>query len=249
MEGNKLHQLLAVESDLAQQSRAIAEETVTTFTKKADHFDGLIKVYTPDDDAGEKIPPEIKEVVTTVQDKLDYSMKSMVKAINATLSKEETNSSGKANAPLIVEDTNFGTFSATSFIAMERYLEKIRDTYKNIPTLDPTCSWTKKDTTGKVLYESVEDVKYRYVKKSTPVTLSPATDKHPAQVQLVISDSQVGKYVTVYRSGRLTPTEKSNLLERIDNIILEVKKAREKANQADVKNVEVGKMLFDFIHK
>jgi hypothetical protein len=249
MEGNKLHQLLAVESDLAQQSRAIAEETVTTFTKKADHFDGLQKVYLPDDDAGEKIPPEIKEVVTTVQEKLDYSMKSMTKAINATLSKEETNSSGKARANLSVDGVEFGSLSATAFIALERYLEKIRDTYKNIPTLDPTTSWSKNDSTGKLLYESKEDVKYRYVKKIVPILLSPATDKHPAQVQTVTNDVQVGKYLTVYRSGRLSPTEKSNLLEKIDTLILAVKVAREKANQAEVINTDIGNKIFDFIHK
>jgi hypothetical protein len=245
--GGFLHQLLAVSTDLDQQARAIMEETVNTFTKKAEHFDGIKKVYSPYDDAGEKLPPEIKEVVTTVGEKLSYAKESVIKAMDVTLSKEETNSSGEAKAELIVDGLSFGTFSATSFIALERYLEKIRDEYKAIPTLDPTRRWTKETSSGRDLREAIE-VKYRSEKKARPLVLSPATMQHPAQVQLVTDEIQVGKYDTTYSSGRMTPLEKSNLLAKLDTLIIEVKKAREIANQAKVKEVEIGEKIFNFIH-
>ena len=243
-----LHALIAYEQDLAQQSKAIMEEADNTFLKKQDHFDGVQKVYNAFVDGGEKIPPEVKEVVTTVEDKLAYTQKAVIKAINATLSKEETNASGVAKASLIVDGINFGDFSATSFISLERSLNCIRNLYKSIPTLDPTKTWTKKDSTGRVLYETASEVKFRTNKKQIPLVLAPATDKFAAQVQIVTTDEQVGQYDTVYRSGRLTPLEKSNLLEKIDNLIIAVKKAREKANQADVVSVEVGGKIFDYIH-
>lgn len=243
-----LHALIAYEQDLAQQSKAILDEAANTFLKKQDHFDGIQKSYSPFTEGGEQIPTETKEVVTTVEEKLAYTHKAVIKAINATLSKEETNASGVAKAALIVDGVNFGEFSATSFISLERSLTRIRDLYKDIPTLDPTKTWTKKDSTGKVLYETEPEVKFRTNKKQTPLVLYAATDKHPAQVQIITTDEQVGKYDTVYRSGRLTPLEKSKLLEKIDNLIVAVKKAREKANQADVVSVEVGGKIFDYIH-
>jgi len=248
VEKGQLHQLIACEPDLAQQSRNIIEETVNTFTKKADHFDGITKLYEAYDDKGEKIPPETKEVVTTVMDKLDYSSKAVIKAINATLSKEETNASGLARAKLVVAGFDFGELAATSLISLERSLVAIRDEYKAAPTLDPTKAWTKSDSSGRVLSQTSEEVKFRSVKKRKALTLSPATDKFPAQVQLVDDEEQVGIYKTVYFSGRLTPLEKSVLLEKIDTLIIEVKKAREKANQAEIVNVEIGKKIFDYIH-
>jgi len=248
MGDNMLHQLIAVEPDLAQQSRAIMEETVNTFTKKADHFDGVQKLYKPYEDGGEQIPDEIKEIVTTVDEKLDYAKKIVIRSMDATISKEETNASGKARASLVVDGVDFGELAATSLIALERILERIREEYKAIPTLDPTKTWTKSDDTGKMLYKTPIEVKFRAVKTKVPLVLAPATDKFPAQVQVLDSDKQVGRYETIYRSGRLTPTEKSDLLEKIDNLVLAVKKAREKANQTQVVQVDLGRKIFDYIH-
>lgn len=248
MGDNMLHQLIAVEPDLAAQARAIMEETINTFTKKAEHFDGVQKLYKPYEEGGEQIPEETKEVVTTVREKLDYAKTIVIKSMDATISKEETNASGTARANLTVNGVDFGDFSATSLIALIRTLEKIREEYKAIPTLDPTKSWVKADTTGKMLYETPVEVKFRAVKTKVPLVLSPATDKFPAQVQVYDSDKQVGKYETTYRSGRITPTEKSNLLAKIDDLVLAAKKAREKANQTKAIQIEVGKKIFDFIH-
>lgn len=247
MDKNKLHQLVAVEQDLVQQSRAILDETITTFTKKAEHFDGLQKIYTPYEEDGEKLPTSEKEVVTTIKEKLDYTSKSLIKAIDATLSKEETNSSGQAKAVLEVDGINFGEYSATSYIALERYLERLREVYKNIPTIDTTHKWTVEEMTGRKLY-TTEETTYRSVKKQKAITLAAPTDKHPAQVQLITEEVPAGEYKTTYFSGKITPLAKSNYLEKIDNLILAVKQAREKANQAEVNNIKIGEQLFKYIN-
>jgi len=244
----KLHQLLAVESDLNQQAKNIQEETVSTFTKKQDLFDGVLKLYKPNEEGGEQIPPESKEIVTTVTEKLDYAKAAVIKAIDATISKEETNASGNAKAELKVDGINFGKFSATSLIALEKFLVRLREEYKCIPTLDPARTWTKDATTVRQSYQAPIDVKFRSVKRQVVITLSPATEKFPANTVLATEDTQVGKYETTYTSGRLQPIEKSNLLSKIDNMILAVKQAREEANQVDVVEVKLGNKIFDFIH-
>ncbi len=245
---NQLHQLLAVESDLAQQAKAIIEETKNTFNKKQDHFDGFLKSYTPFDELGEKVEPEGKELQTTVSEKLVYAQEAVIRAIDATVSKEETNASGNAKAELKVNGKSFGIFSATSLLVLERYLTWLREEYKDIPTLDPAKSWKKDNQSGRSIYTTQPFVSYRVLRKNRPVVLAAATDKHPAQVNLVEEEVQVGKYSSVYSSGKLTPLEKSLLLGKIDALLCEVKITREKANQADVIQKKVGKEIFDFIH-
>jgi hypothetical protein len=248
--GNMLHQLLAVESDLAQQSRNILDvETKATFTKKQDLFDGVMKVYTPSESDGELIPTETKEIVTTVKEKLDYAKDAVIKAIDATLSKEETNASGNAKASLILDDgTDFGVLSATSLIALEKNLIRIREVYKEIPTVDPARTWTHDPTQSRAIYVAPVDTKFRSVKKMVTLVKAPATVQFPAQVELVSTDVQVGKYETTYTSGRLQPIDKSNLLAKIDNLILAVKQARQAANQAQVVNVKLGDKIFAYIN-
>lgn len=245
--GNFLHQILAVEPDLVQQARNIMEECVNTFTKKAEHFDGVKKIYSPNNDNEEKVPPDIKEIVTTVSEKLDYASVAVIKAIDATLSKEETNASGLAKADLVIGKKTV-TLSATSLLALEKKLVGIRDEYKTIPTLDPARTWTKENQTGRDFFVAPIETKYRVVKKQRPLIMAPATDKHPAQVQLVTDEEQVGKYETTYTSGKFTPGEKSEILGRIDDLILNVKMAREKANQTEVKQVKLGEEIFNYIH-
>ena len=245
----KLHQVLACEQDLVQQSRNILDvETKATFTKKQDHFDGLLKSYVSMVEGGDMVPPESKEIVTTVAEKLQYAKDSVIKALDATLSKEETNSSGIAKAPLVVNGTDFGVFSATSLIALEKVLVRIRDVYKEIPTTDPTRSWIKDRTQDRDIYVSPSETKYRGAKKMEVITKSAATDKFPAQTEMVSVDVQVGKYETVYSTGRLLPIEKSNLLSKIDAMILAVKSARQEANNVTAVDVKFGDKLFAFIN-
>lgn len=241
---NQLHQLLAVENDRKQQANNILQETIDTFSKKHDHFDGIVKKYEAYDEAEQKIPPETKEIVTTVKDKLNYSKQAISKGIDAQISKEETNASGVVKAELKVKDTSFGDLSATSLLALEQHLVKIRNMYKVIPTLDPSKKWNKKDD----VYETEEEVKYRTEKKIEKIVKYEATKEHPAQVDLINIDRQVGEYKTVYKSGKITPFQKSQLLERIDNLIVGIKKARSKANESEVKNTKIGDKIFQYIN-
>lgn len=244
MAKNQLHQLLAVENERKIQANNILQETIDTFSKKHDHFDGLIKTYEAHEEEGQKIPPEIKEIVTTVKDKLTYSQQAISKGIDAQISKEETNASGIVKTELKIGDTTFGDLSATSLLALEQFLVKVRNMYKVIPTLDPTKKWNKKDN----IYETDQEVKYRTEKKIEKFVKYEATKEHPAQVDLVTIDRQVGEYLTIYKSGKITPFQKSQLLEKIDKLIDAVKQARSKANESEVKNMKIGNKIFQYIN-
>lgn len=245
---NQLHQLLAVENDRKKHADNIMNETAKTFSSKQDHFDGMIKTYSPkNEEDGIKLPEEIKNVYETVRCKIKYSQEAIIKAIDAQISKEETNSSGMVRAELKVDDVSFGDLSATSLLALEQYLVKVRNMYKTIPTLDPTKIWNKDSQSGDDIYTTSPEERVRTEKIQEPIILCEPTKEHPAQTQLITKDVHVGTWKTIYKSGKITPKQKSDILTRVDKTIDCVKQARSKANEAEVINKKIGEKIFDYI--
>lgn len=244
---NKLHELLAVEQDRKHKANQALGETIKTFTKQDPHFDGMVKRYVPLEEDSEEIPDETKEMVMTIKEKLNNTIETIVAGIDAHISKEETNASNTATAELKVGDTDFGTFSATSLLAMETHLAKIRDMYNAIPTLDLSKKWNFDEQKG--FYKTEEEVKFRSVKRPKVIVKYEATEKHPAQTELLYLDFQVGKYETTYFSGKVTMAQKAELLKRIDVLLEAVKTARAKANNVEVKNMKIAQKIFDYIHQ
>lgn len=244
---NKLHEILALEHDRKNSANLSIGETIKRFNKNSTSFDGMVKKYIALEEDAEQIPDESKEMVSTVKDTILSAMQPVIVAIDATLSKEETNSSGIAKAELKVDDVSFGEISATSLLALETHLNKILTVYKAIPTLDTTIKWHLDDKND--YYRTNSEVKFRTIKRPKVIVKYEATEKHPAQTEILNLDFQVGKYETTYFSGRLTPNQKNLLVEKVEKLIEAVKIARAKANNVDVKKCTIAKNIFDYIHK
>ncbi|TAF67023.1 MAG: hypothetical protein EAZ55_04995 [Cytophagales bacterium] len=244
---NKLHELLAVEQDRKHKATQAIGEAVNTFTKKDPFFDGMIKKYVALEEDSEQIPDETKEMVTTVKEKIESLREVVVTGIDATISKEETNASGVPKAELVVGDTNFGTFSATSLLALETQVSKLRELYQSIPILDQTKKWIFDNQ--KNVYKTEEEVKFRSVKRPKVIVKYEATKEHPAQTELLYLDFQVGKYETTYFSGKISATQKTTLIKKIDDLLEAIKVARSKANNVEVNNTKIGDKILDFINK
>ena len=243
---NKLHEILAIEQDRKNKANVAIGESKKTFSKNPTSFDGMIKKYVSTEENAEQIPDETKEMVSSVQKTLSEALQSIITSMDATLSKEETNASGVAKAELIVEDKNFGTFSATALLALESQLSKVLDLYKSIPTLDTTQKWEFDEQND--FYRTSEEVKFRTVKRPKVIVKYEATEKHPAQTELINIDFQVGRYETTYLSGRITPKQKKSLVDKLEKFIESVKMARSKANNVEVKNIKLGNEIFEYIH-
>ncbi|MCP4131909.1 MAG: hypothetical protein GY754_13105 [bacterium] len=244
---NKLHELLAVEQDRKNKANRVIGECKNAFSQKSDNFDGMVKHYIALEEDSEQIPDEVKEMVSTVKDQLGSNLETIIAGIDANISKEETNCSNTVKAELIVGEVNFGTFSATSLLAMESHLNKLREMYLAIPALDHTRKWDFDEKVG--VYTTDPEVKFRSIKRPKVIVKYDATEKHPAQTELLHLDFQVGKYETVYSSGKISARQKSELLQRLDKLVEAVKVARSKANDVEVNNIKIAEKLFDFIHK
>ena len=244
---NKLYELLAIEQDRKNKANESLGEAKKTFVKNDPHFDGMIKKYVAIEDDAEQIPDETKEMVKTVKHQLEELQENVVAALDATLSKEETNASNTAKAELVVGETSFGVFSATSLLALEANLSKILDLYQNIPVLDSTKKWSF--DSQRSVYKTEEEVKFRSIKRPQVIVKYEATDKHPAQTELLYLDFQVGKYETTYFSGKITIAQKIEMIKRLEKLIEAVKIARAKANSVEVQNIKLGDKIFNFLHK
>jgi hypothetical protein len=116
------------------------------------------------------------------------------------------------------------------------------------PTLDATKHWVKAPDVGHYIWRFRDpEVKTKTDKTIMGVTLSPATEKHPAQVEKVSKDVVVGNFHTVKMSGCCTAVQKSDAMVRIDQLLVEVKQARMRANETVVVDANVAAPLIELI--
>ena len=247
---SKLHELLAVESDLEETSKKILEEAFTTFVKKGNHFEGYhktLKMLDEERSGEEDGAEEHKALVTTVPDKLEYVRKSLENYYNIILQKEATNQEAKADLEIagvvIAKD-----LPATFLLGMETRLKKLRPLIESIPTLDPGVEWIADLDQGSYVYKSkYPERKQKQEKTNEFVVVTEATPQHKAQYEKVSKNFVCGTYSTQYWSGKITPGQKSLYLSRLDNLIQAVKKARQRANNTEIVKRKIGKELLDYL--
>lgn len=249
-EMGKLHELLAVETDLQGISKKIIEETVTTFTKKADHFTGFIKTYEPLRDEEDQLPETRKEIVDTVMDKLKYTSGKVGKYWDCVLQKEATNQT--ACADIIVDGKTIAEkIPATALLGLESKLKEFRNIIDCIPTLPPGIAWEEEKTLndkGYIFKTKFPKETLRTIKQFKSQILVAPTEHHPAQIEKWEEPVVVGKYIESTICSCISPAKKSELLGKIDNLIQAVKKARQRANNTDVIKLNIADKLFDYIY-
>jgi len=245
----ELHELLAVEPDLAGTYAKILGETKANFTKLKDRYSGSIKRVEFVDESAMKEADEHKQLDDTVPNKLDYTAEHIIRYLDAVLQKEATNMS--ATDDIIVDGVKIAeNVPATFLLGLEKKLKKIRDeVYATIPTLQPGIKWEKDESMGEHVYKRVHpEENYRTKKIRKNHVLYEATDHHPAQVEMFTEDERIAKVVTDHWCGMIYPAEKSAILVRIDKLMRAVKKARQRANKTEVIERTIGKEIFDYIN-
>jgi hypothetical protein len=244
---NKLHALLAVEGDVKSAADQIMKESVATFKNKENHFLSKHSTYVALEEDGRPLDPEAKEMVTTVDEKIDYTQKSIIRALDATVQKEATNTEAKAD--LVVDgDVLAEDVPATALLHLEGKLKAIRGVYQAIPTLPPGKLWEKDEADRPGVFRMKPVVRPKTQKKEWTEVVVPATKEHPAQTKERTKDVVIGEWTEIVRAGLWTSAKKSHALGRIDNLLRATKKARQRANDIEVKKVKIGKSLFDYIN-
>lgn len=242
MAKTKLHEVLAVEPNVKAKSDAMIKEGINTFKGKQGHFEGQIREYTPKMDDGDMFPNESSPLVTTVMDKINYVFKSWIARVDVVATKEETNRGATTIITIGGKDFEVG---ATTLLALEKDLKDIRTLLNSVLTLDPNFEWEY--DADNMRYKTFPVRTFKQKKVEVPLIIVAATKEHPAQAKTVVTDEIIGEWTTEHTSGRIPASEKADILERLDEMDKVVKKGRQRANMAEVKYMEIGRTIQDFV--
>lgn len=243
----KLNQIIAIENG---EKARVNKATAPLFhaLKAPALFAGLTRTYEPLDDGGEKLPDETARVQHTVSQIIEDFVKNSTRLLDLSFTKDWTNTGATAdvvvNGEIIIENA-----PVTFLLPFEKYLsQEVRGLIESIPVLDPAQDWTPSASERDGIYETPTVRRHRTKKVNKVLELAKATDKHPAQVQLVAEDVLAGYWNEKKFSGAIPASEKADLVERVEKLIQAVKMAREQANNIDVTvDYKVGKAVFDYL--
>jgi hypothetical protein len=241
----KLNQAIAIEKSV--KARVYAETTeIYKALQKPDLVNGLMRTYQKAGDDGMDLPPETKQVQVIAERALRRIGDICSEAWDVEATKDLGNT--KAFADVVVDgEVLIANAPATLLLHLEKQLNDMRSIVEKLVVLSDDREWTYDEKNG--LWKSEPARTHRTEKVQKGITLAQATDKHPAQTQLITQDVIVGYWSTVNWSGALPTTRRRDLLDRIDKLQRAVKTAREEANLVEVDKQYVGKKLFDYILK
>lgn len=240
---SKLNQIIAVEKGI--KSRAEKDLTEAHHSlQKADLLSGISRVYKPLDEAGEQLPPENKKVQVLAEDIITRTTGILTELFDVTATKDFANCSARANVE--VDGTVLVKDAPVSYLLwLEKRLTLLHEFVKELPVLSDAETWRRDTSTGYWVTE--EERTHRSKKVPIAFEKSPATDKHPAQVEVVHEDKIVGHWHITKRSGAMEPTRVRTLLNRVEKLQRAVKTAREAANMAEAPKVTVGDKVLGYI--
>lgn len=246
----KLHETLAVLSPLAGAAKNILAETATTFTKRTEHFSGYHRKYEPFNEA-DKVAADAeqtgRELVTTVDAKLQYLFGHLVAYADAEAQRDATNQ--KAAAPIVIDGKVLMTdVPGTWLLGMEKRMAEWRAVLALIPTLAPGERWIPDTTRGEHVYTHEKPKTALRTKKAIQhkVLVQP-TKEHPAQIEKWTEDVPIGTWIQEEWAGAMTPAEKSELLARFDKLQRAIVQARMQANNTEVVPCAPTQKLVDYI--
>ena len=245
----KLHELLAVESNLRTQADSCRVDLMNTFEKKTNHFKEVVVSFQPIEEGN---PPTIEsqlKLQTTVTRELDWIGEKIAKAINISHAIDIANTLAKADVVLDNGRVLLENVPATSLLQLEKRVREVHSLVQGIPTLDPSKNFQVDDSMGHGIYRARDDSRPRTKKSFSYIVMVPPTDRHPAQVKELMEDAVVGHTTSQEWSSLITVGEKASMLDRVEEILRAVKKARARANEVevDVKEAQIGWSILGYI--
>jgi hypothetical protein len=238
----KLNQIVAAEK--GQSTRINASITKTYHElQKSQLFSGFTKVYQPKDEDGERFPNERVIVQGNVETSLDAIVEQLSKLIDVTLTKDVANT--HAVGRVIVDGDILLSAPVPFLLFMQKQLIDFRTVLGKLPVLDPAEVWNFDHASNLYRTEPAKSTKTRKVPEV--IVKYPATDKHPAQVDMYMKDEVIGHWETTKLSGAITVKRRDDLLNRVNVLLDAVKYAVEEANQHEVTQLTFGQALFDHL--
>lgn len=240
----KLNQVIAIEKGVKSRTSS-ALTALYHAVQNAALFAGIARTFHRQSENDDALPPERKNVQIRIGDMLKTFEKALSDELDVQAHREMANQ--KATASIVVDGTVIAeNLPAGMILGLEKRLVDVQTFVTNIPVLDSAESWTWDNNSGLYVTEAVQTRSTKKVQR--PLVLYPATDKHPAQTQVISEDVTTGFWHTVKQSGAIPKPEKDALLERVEKLLIAVKEAREKANDIDAgARPALGAPIFNYL--
>lgn len=214
--------------------------------QKPDVFMGKERTYTPKDDSGESLPSESKRVQFRVNELVNQFKDAWTNLFDVVITQDEGNSKAKANV-VVNGKAILDNVPVTTLIFLEKQLVDFRTLIEKMPVLPDSDDWVYNNEQD--IYVAREIEKARTQKIEQPIVLYEATDKFPAQTQLITKDVIVGTWREKNTSGAISYSKKRELLDRVSTLKDAIIKAREEANSLEIEDIKAGEKVFNFIFK
>lgn len=239
----KLNEIVAIEKGV--KSRIESELTeMHKSSQKPQLFTGFVKTWRKRLEQEEDFPQEQQKVQLRASELLTRAGKILTELFDVEATKDYANC--YANADIIVDGIMLIEKAPVPYLLfLEKQVNDLRKYVDTLPALDEADDWLDDPNTG--LHKTIPIATHRTKKVQRPIVLYDATEKHPAQTQLITEDITIGYWDTIKHSGALPLPRKQLLLERIEKLSRAVKSAREAANTADAKEIHVGASIFDYL--
>lgn len=240
----KLNQMVAVRKGLRARSEQAATAIYHQLQKPA-LYAGLARTYQPRAEDGENLPAERQAVQRTVEGDLAKVAATLSDLFDVVATVDYGNR--EATADVVVDGEALIASAPVPFlIFLEKQLVDLRTIVGKVPTLAPEDVWEPDPLNGGA--RSAPAVTTRARKIPTAFTKAPATDKHPAQVEVFMRDEIVGDWTLTKFSGAVSAVRRDAILTKIDLAVDAVRKATEAANDIEVTPLrDMAGSLFEFL--
>lgn len=240
---SKLNQVIAVQSTKKTHARTTLTQT-HHILQKPELFSGLVRRYTPVDEAGEKHPDEEALPKANAREIIEQAKAVLVEMYDVVATQDWGNRLACADV-VVGGVTVIEKAPVTYLLFLEKQLIDVHTFVNKLVTQESGFEWRQDEQTGIAKSTPYRTTKTKKVLRS--FVKAEATDKFPAQVETFNEDVIIGYYENTKYSSAVTPGQKAHMLERVRLLLDAVKSAREEANSISVENHAVGKPIVDFI--
>lgn len=250
----KLHELLAAEKRVNEDTQTVLRESIGLFQGNHALFLGReidYEVLITDD-----TPPEVVNTIeknhsesstpsSTLEERLAYTLEAFRNGLQLSMNKEETNCIAKAD--LVVDGTVLvPNVPATALLTLETKLNSLLQLFQRIPTRDPMVKWTPVDDTPGI-YASEPTVKSVTRKVEKVQVTVPATEQHPAQTRVFTIDEVYAKRTTTVLTSLISSERKMKLMSKLSTLISACRAARARANETPVNKTSISEKVVSFL--
>lgn len=227
--------------------KAAAEKAVTELYKrvqKESDFVGRSRVYRPmDDEKGSKLPPENQAVRYKASELLKAVAQTWAGVWDLTATQDEGNTSARAD--VVVDGMKvLENVPVTTLLYLDKQVNDLQTFVSKIPVPDPAEAWAYDPNAGLLRTPPTETV--RTSKEPVVIVKYDATDRHPAQTELVQKDVPVGTWTQTLLSGAMPADVKEAALRKLAKLQAAIKDAREEANSRPAPVAKVAEPLLRF---